>query len=318
MMGKIWAGLCVLAAAFVVSAAADELAPPAPPITFEKQIMIDTEEGGPGAPGPGSFVFISSEFGGENKTVKGAPYSAESVTERTQVLEDGNHIVQKNTAQIYRDSEGRTRREQQFGAIGPFAPSTEPHISIMIHDPVKGEHYILEPDEQVARKMPANLRGPLPPHPPHVRPPAPPDPKMVDGESEDVLVAPAPPHEMRQVFTYFSKPADGNTESLGKQTMEGVEVEGTRVNTTIPEGQIGNERAIQIVTEKWYSPELQVNVMTRHTDPRFGTTTYLLRNINRGEPDKSLFQIPAGYKIEDAPAGDRVFIKKKIITPPKP
>lgn len=316
MNHKIWAGSGILAAVFVMSVAADEPAPPAPP-TFEKQIMIDTEEGGPGAPGPGSFVFISSEFGGEDKTVKGAPYSAEAVTERTQVLEDGNRIVQKNTAQIYRDSEGRIRREQQFGAIGPFASSTEPHTNIMIHDPVKGEHYILEPDEQVARKMPAHFRGLMPPPRPH-GPMPPPDPKLEGVEDEDVLVAPAPHPEMRQVFTYFSKPADGTSESLGKQIMEGVEVEGTRTTTTIPEGQIGNERAIQIVSEKWYSPELQVNVMTKHSDPRFGTTLYQLRNINRQEPDKSLFQIPAGYKVEDAPTGDRVFIKKKVITPPKP
>lgn len=217
----------------------------------------------------------------------------------TQVLEDGNRIVQKNSAQVYRDSEGRTRRELQFGAIGPFAPSAQPHHSIFIHDPVKGERFMLDPDEQVARKMPQFFNK-------HVQPL-----EGVDVQ-DDVMPAPGPRVEMHQVFKYFSKPAEGKTESLGKQMIEGVEAEGTRTTTTIPEGQIGNERAIEIVTEKWYSPELQTNVMTRHSDPRFGTTVYQLHNIDRTEPDKSLFQVPAGYKVEEMPPGDRVFIKKKV------
>ena len=62
-------------------------------------------------------------------------------------------------------------------------------------------------------------------------------------------------------------------ESLGKQLIEGVEAEGTRSTVTIAAGEIGNERAIEIVSERWYSPELQTVVMTRHSDPRFGETT---------------------------------------------
>ena len=67
---------------------------------------------------------------------------------------------------------------------------------------------------------------------------------------------------------------EARTESLGKQNIEGVEAEGTRSTVTIPAGEIGNERAIEIVFERWYSPELQMVVMTRHYDPRFGETTY--------------------------------------------
>jgi hypothetical protein len=97
-------------------------------------------------------------------------------------------------------------------------------------------------------------------------------------------------------------------ESLGKQTVEGVEAEGTRNTITIPAGTIGNERAIQIVSERWYSPELQAVVMTKHSDPRFGETTYRLTNISRGEPDHSLFELPAGYTITD-----RGNIERKMI-----
>ena len=78
------------------------------------------------------------------------------------------------------------------------------------------------------------------------------------------------------------------------RSIEGVEAEGTRTTVTIPAGEIGNERAIEIVSERWYSPELQLVVMTRHSDPRLGETTYKLTNINRTEPAKTLFEVPAG------------------------
>ena len=93
----------------------------------------------------------------------------------------------------------------------------------------------------------------------------------------------------------------GKSEPLGKQTIEGVEAEGTRTVTTIPAGKIGNERPIEIVFERWYSPELQTVIMTRHNDPRFGETIYRLTNISRDEPSRSLFEVPAGYTVKETP-----------------
>jgi hypothetical protein len=91
------------------------------------------------------------------------------------------------------------------------------------------------------------------------------------------------------------------TESLGKQVIEGVECEGMRTTTTIPAGKVGNDLPLDIVSEEWYSPALQVLVLTRHNDPRSGETTYRLTNINRSEPDRALFEVPADYKIEKVP-----------------
>jgi hypothetical protein len=87
------------------------------------------------------------------------------------------------------------------------------------------------------------------------------------------------------------------TEQLGMQNFEGVDAEGTRTVTTIPAGAIGNERPIEIVYERWYSKDLQLIVYSKHSDPRFGEQTYRLTNINRSEPDPSLFDVPAGYRI---------------------
>ena len=89
------------------------------------------------------------------------------------------------------------------------------------------------------------------------------------------------------------------TESLGTQTIEGVTAEGTRATLTIPAGEIGNTLPIEIVDETWYSPELQINVMTRHRDPRSGETTYRLTNVSRSEPDRSLFEVPADYTVSE-------------------
>ncbi len=126
----------------------------------ERQVMVQRERvvqgpGGPdGTPPPDhTFVFVSSEMNFDGKLVKGAPYSAQAVTESTQTLSDGNRIVNKSAAAVYRDSEGRTRREQTLRAIGPFATAGEAPQTIFINDPVAGVNYALDSRSMVARKM---------------------------------------------------------------------------------------------------------------------------------------------------------------------
>ena len=70
---------------------------------------------------------------------------------------------------------------------------------------------------------------------------------------------------------------------------------------TIPAGQIGNERPIEIVTETWFSPELHTMVLRKHSDPRLGDSTYRLTDIKRNEPDAALFQPPPGTKVSVEP-----------------
>lgn len=94
-----------------------------------------------------------------------------------------------------------------------------------------------------------------------------------------------------------------NVEQLGKQTIEGVECEGTREVTTIPAGAIGNERPIETVRERWFSPELNMVIMTKQSDPRFGESSYRVTNISRAEPDDSLFQVPSDYTVKEGGYG---------------
>jgi hypothetical protein len=94
--------------------------------------------------------------------------------------------------------------------------------------------------------------------------------------------------------------------SLGSETVEGIEAQGTRETETIAAGAIGNEQPIQIVDERWYSPELQTVVMTKHSDPRFGETVYKLTNVSRQEPALALFQVPADYTVKEGPVRIRL------------
>src|SRR5580692_4644164 len=93
-------------------------------------------------------------------------------------------------------------------------------------------------------------------------------------------------------------------ESLGTQTINVLVAEGTRTTHTIPAGQIGNEKALQVVSERWYSADLQIVLKSTRTDPRFGTTTYTVTNIQRTEPAASLFTVPANFTVQ---AGGRGF-----------
>jgi len=277
-------------------------------VVVQRERVIQGPEGPEGPPPPDhNFVFVSSEMNFDGKLVKGAPYSAQAVTETTQTLGDGNRIVNKSTAAVYRDSEGRTRREQSLRAIGPFATAGEPSQTIFINDPVAGVNYALESRSMVARKMlPMKFEFKFENKTPDGLKQAAGDSKTPGPDRIEVFYAgaPAPPPgaEGTGMVMEWHGGAEksGKTESLGKQTIEGVEAEGTRNVTTIAAGAIGNERPIEIVFERWYSPELQTVVMTRHTDPRFGETSYRLTNISRDEPARSLFEVPAGYTIKDA------------------
>ena len=290
-----------------------------------KQRIIQGPEGAPPPP-DANFVFMASEsFGG--KTVKGAPYSAEAVTESIQTLADGNRIVNRITSSVYRDSEGRTRRDQNFKGLGIFGASgEEPTQTTFINDPVAGVTYTLDSRSRTAHKsVPFTFEF-------HRKPGETMEgrtfefkvaPGAAAGASGNVIMtaplpAPGPglrvPHpgvgpEGATTFVFKStKSSNANEvkEQLGKQLVEGVEAEGTRTTVTIPAGDIGNERAIEIVSERWYSPELQLVVMTRHSDPRFGETTYKLTNINRSDPAKSLFEVPAGYTVKEGPHGPAI------------
>lgn len=242
-----------------------------------------------------TFSFVGGQLI-SGPPVKGAPYSAEVVNETIQTLADGNRIVQRTSAMQYRDSEGRERREET-SAMG----------AIFITDPVAGTRYTLHPDSRTAEKGPARglnittyARGGR------------------GGRSGGLTVAVAGPGPgvalggpQEFIFTRIGDPGALKTEQLGNMYIEGVQAEGTRTTTTIPAGDIGNDRPINIVDERWYSPDLQMTIMTKHSDPRTGETSFALKNINRSSPPPNLFEVPADYTVKTGSMGQPIRIERQ-------
>lgn len=215
-------------------------------------------------PGPpeGRLDFIAQEMLGNRRVVKNAPYSAEAVTEMTQVLANGTRITNRTKASVARDSEGRTRRELKLDSIGPFTVTDGPPL-VLINDPITKSHTWLNDQDKMARQI-ENPKNPPP------------------GRGD----------ENRDGFV-----PDAKIEDLGSKMIEGVMAQGTRSTITIPVGEIGNDQPLAIVSERWYSPELQTVVLSSHSDPRVGEHVYRLTNLHRDEPDANLFRIPADYRV---------------------
>jgi hypothetical protein len=238
--------------------------------------------------------------------VKNAPFSADMVFENIQTLNDGNRIVNRSSTLMYRDSQGRTRSEHTFKPF--FQPGGEniEHKTISIFDPVSGINYTLDPQTRTAHKIPtfqpADGLGEIAALAARLR----------KTEAGGVL-------QGKQVIDAACGSVSNSplgisckSESLGKQVIEGVEAEGTRITHTIPAGAMGNERPIEFFQERWYSQELQMDVMTKWLDPRSGESTTRLTNLNRSEPEASLFQPPSDYTVREMEMPNALIMKGEL------
>ena len=266
------------------------------------------------------------------KAVKGAPYSAEVVNERQQNLADGNQIVNKSTAKSYRNSAGATRQEV-IDAKGEVR-------SVVLHDPAEGSTITLNPQDKTATRMVfktvdgakreemrEEIRARIEKQRAE-RGGAQGDEIVIkrverlDGEAQKriqenvrVQVAKAV-GEARTLhgadmgmqigpviagaFGDMKWSGKATTKDLGAREIDGVKAEGKLRSYEIPAGELGNRNPIVVSDESWYSPELQVTVYSKHSDPRSGDRIYRLDNIRRAEPPKELFDAPAGYAIREA------------------
>jgi hypothetical protein len=253
------------------------------------------------------YAFVTRERVPLEKVVKGAPYSAELVKESSQALADGNRINQRSTGRVYRDSEGRTRREEDL---------SNSSVAISIFDPVAGVSYSLDPDTRTAWKTPTQateeIIKKLEAAQKEERLRAEEERRRAAGEPNAEAPSPAEleARRKREAETAAAQvavarvargaaPEDQKEGPLERKTLEGVTVEGRRNTRTIRAGAIGNDLPITITWEEWSSPDLKVLVMTHRNDPRSGESSYKLTNIVRAEPDRSLFQVPADYTIKE-------------------
>src|SRR5258708_18852613 len=157
----------------------------------------------------------------EGKVVTGAAYSAQAVTETTQVLADGNRINRKSASMMARDSMGRVRREQNLNFVGPWSVEGDNGSFITISDPVAGARYRLEPKSKSAIKIITNA---------HVE-------EALHQKLEAEVKAARVKEEasLAERRRKVEEPRNtSKTESLGSNVIEGVQGEGKRSINTIP------------------------------------------------------------------------------------
>lgn len=249
-------------------------------------LIVPTQDGG--------AKLALAPFRLEAGVVKGQPYSAEILTESVNTLGDGNRIVHRATGRVYRDVEGRVRREDD-------RPSGTP--TVMINDPVAGKRWTLDAASRTAREANASVNV-----------------RVIKDRIEQLLVK---TRETPLAATGRGGVAAGGRggqmvargagaggatgrrveETLPNRSIENLLCSGVRRTTTIEAGVIGNEQPIRIVSEEWTSIDLQVLVLTELTDPRTGKSTYALSKVSRANPDAALFKVPAGYTITGAGGG---------------
>ncbi|HEX7956142.1 MAG TPA: hypothetical protein VF508_04315 [Pyrinomonadaceae bacterium] len=258
---------------------------PMPPVAQTPVPLV----GGAGPAGIDTLSFRTPDAAFERNVVKGSPFTADSFTEHIQRLADGNRMARRSTAHLFRDAAGRTRREHQLARGGAPAPDgqEEPRL-IIINDPVAQVEYLVDTARGTIRRshVPAALAA--------ARRNA-----GGAGESYGVLMPTSAAHRRMAAGDRAEPMPAPKKERLEAQLVEGVMAEGTRVTVTIPAGEFDNEQPLEITHEQWYSHELGMVVLMKHSDPRFGETTFRLANITRGDPPPDLFAEPQGYRTVD-------------------
>jgi len=240
-------------------------------------------------------------------SVPNAAFSADAETEFTQVLGDGNRIERRYSSMVARDNQGRTRREEEIALVGPLAVDGPSPRLVTIVDPVAGQSYTLDDKQRVAYRNPvamtklrtANAAGWVAAPDAHVM--------TWTGPTSGTAAAGKPVYTAsagQRVVAGESAATKVTTESLGTKSIEGVMAEGTRTTSTIPAGAIGNLMPIEVVSERWYSKELQMPVLISRRDPRTGDSVYRLRNIVKVEPPQDLFSVPPDYQIRGGALGE--------------
>lgn len=295
----------VLAGAFAPALAWQGGAPPA-------MEAMELAAGAARGPGPHFMEHFGPALmhGGARKSVKNAPYSAEAVNEYQHNLADGNQIVSRRSSMSYRDSAGRMRHEvrDEQGVVR--------HVTII--DPNEGSTWMLRPESKTAVKIGRRVERDAEREARR---------KLRDdmhsngtGRGEEIRIRidkdmaaramPMPGMErlgpaIARAFGDIKYAAKGTVKDLGTREIEGVKAQGKLRSYEIPAGDIGNRNPIVVSDERWYAPELQVTVLTRHSDPRSGERTYRLSNIRREEPAAALFAIPSDYTVKDSMAALR-------------
>ncbi len=202
--------------------------------------------------------------------VPGEPFSAVAQAEATRTLPDGSSFDRKRTEKMARDSRGRIYNEGHRNV--PLASAEQsPLVSIHIYDPDSGMNVFLNPYTHIARET-----------------------RLTTNSTK------VPPLNWAQLNVTFTPAGEHvQLDDLGTGVMQGLDVHGYRRSVTLTQKVSGTPQPIVVTDEYWYSEDLHINLMEKHTDPRTGTMVLTVTKIERVEPPAEMFAIPAGYKVVD-------------------
>jgi TonB family protein len=204
------------------------------------------------------------------------PYSGELRSETTGTLRDGTRITQNYLrSKEYRDSQGRTRREE---SIPP--DSNDALQVITIYDPAAMVEYVLEPEKRIAHRFTLKEAPParVSLGPPEVSP--------IEGVSPDI-----------------AGNVTARIDPLEPQVIDGFAAEGVRRTLTIGDtSPLGDRGPTNLVIDTWTAADLQIIVLERDSNSGRGgssETSTRMTNLRREEQPASLFEVPPGYRMND-------------------
>jgi len=201
-----------------------------------------------------------------------APFTLTLETEWVRMLGDGGTITSVNKRRIARDAAGRVYQERWL--LVPKNGDRESQMTtVQIADP--NAHTLYSCFFLGAKKNTCELKTYIP-----MTPAVNTSGKTISGDLPD----------NQGSFVH---------EDLGKQLVGGVETVGVRDARTYNPGVFGNDRKVTVEREVWYSPQLDLNLLSTRTDPRTGKQTFTATNVTLGDPDPALFELPAGFKVAD-------------------
>ena len=198
----------------------------------------------------------------------GLPFTARTSTEWTRTLADGSTVKLVLQAAIARDSSGRVYRERHHMVpAGSTVPS--PLYEMDVEDPTTGTRTTCTMATHQC---------------------------VITAHRASTGFAPQPAGPFADGTRFLTR------EALGVNTMQGLNVTGTRETVTVNPGVVGNDRALVSTREFWYSPDLKTNLAVTRNDPREGLEVIQLSEVSRSEPEPARFAVPAGYTVVDARA----------------
>lgn len=201
--------------------------------------------------------------------ISGAPFSLTLLTEWSRPLGTGGTFTLTNQRPIMRDGKGRIYQERWL--LVPKGGKIKSEMDVFqIMDPTQHTWYNCGTHEKICELLPFNMR----------------------------------PNVVYKPTLGVSGPLPNNSgftqhEDLGVSNAGGVNTTGYRDTTTINPGVFGNDQAMVVTREFWFSPQLEINIISKVDSPQNGKQSFTVTDLITAEPDPKFFEIPEGYKIVD-------------------